>query len=187
MATTQATKEAFHFGVAERGKMYCLEGNQKEALRHYREAIQMSVREGSSDVFFQHYTQCVMESLELLGNHDEVISYCEKALDFLYNKNDESDLITKSIAAILEKQAIQHLFKEERDQAVELLKEAQQLVGRGTQPLTADLLNWVQRGYQISNKQIKEAQKRHNYFVVRKGNVRPEIAIDLPDGIGPQI
>ena len=31
-----------HYGVAERGKMFYLEGNHKEALRHFQEAIQMN-------------------------------------------------------------------------------------------------------------------------------------------------
>ncbi len=178
-------KIAVHFGIAERGKMYSLEGNHKEALRHYREAIQMTVRQEDSDIFFQHYTQCVMESLELSGANEEVISYCEKARAFLEEKESESLILKRNIASLLEKQAIQHLLRDERDDAVELLKEAQGIVGRRSNPLTDDLLNWAQRGYHIKETQIRQAQNRHKYFVVRKETVNPAIAVDLPKSVSP--
>lgn len=185
MKLDNTQKAAMHYGIAERGKMYCLEGNYKEALRHYREAIQMTVREGSPDVFFQHYTQCVMESLELSGAHDEVINYCDKALGFLENKEDSAGIVNKTRAVTMEKKAVQHLLKGEREEATPLLKQAQELVGRRTQPLTDDLLNWTQRGYSITPQQIRQAQKRHNYFVVRKETVNPSIAVDLPKAVSP--
>ena len=173
MKPDEKQKAAVHYGIAERGKMHSLEGNHKEALRHYREALQMTKRDGSSDVFFQHYTQCVMESLERSGAHDEVISYCEKARDFLEGQEVITPHIKKSIATLMERQAVQHLYREEREDAVDLLKGVQQLVGRRSLPLSDDLLNWAQRGYQINKQQIEGVQKRHKYFVVRKENVNP--------------
>jgi tetratricopeptide (TPR) repeat protein len=175
---------ALHFGIAERGKLYQLEGNFKEALRHYREAIRLTQGLEGGEIFFQHYSQCVMEALELSGAYGEVTVYCDRFLEFLEEK-EESELVTRHTALILEKQAIQLLHQGETKEAAALLKEAQTLVGRGAQPLTDELLNWAQRGYQISKRQITDLQKKNNYFIVRRDKVNPEMAIDLPASVSP--
>jgi tetratricopeptide (TPR) repeat protein len=38
----ETNKYKLHLGIAEKGKMYAVEGNHKEALRHYKEAIKMT-------------------------------------------------------------------------------------------------------------------------------------------------
>jgi tetratricopeptide (TPR) repeat protein len=178
--STQPSHQKLHLGIAEKGKLYCLEGNYKEALRHYREAIRLVQNGKDNDLFFQHYSQCVMEALELSGAYDEVINYCEKFLEFLEEK-ESSEFVTRHKAHILEKLAIQHLLKEEKQEALVYLKEARMLIKQGVQPLTDDLLNWVQRNYQVTKKQIREAQKKYNYFIVRKDKVNPEYAIEIPE------
>ena len=175
---------SLHLGIAERGKLYAIEGNYKEALRHYREAIRMTQQQRDSEIFFQHYSQCVMEALELSGAHDEVINYCEKFIAFLDEKED-SELLAKYYAAILEKMAIQYLLKEDKREALQILKLAQSKTGKGKHLLTDELLNWVQRGFTISKKQIMDLQKKHNYFIVRKDKINTQIAIDLPQAITP--
>lgn len=180
---TQNNKETLHIRIAEKGKMYSLDGNHKEALRHYKEAIKMMQETKDSEIFFQHYSQCVMESLELSGSYDEVISFCERYIDFLDQKNDTSAIIKKHYATILEKQAIQYLHKEEKETSLELLKEAQGHVGNGKQPITDQLLNWLQRGFMISKQQLAALQKKHQYFIVRPDCVNPKIAFELPAAI----
>jgi tetratricopeptide (TPR) repeat protein len=174
------TKERMHFGIAERGKIHFLEGNHREALRHFQEAIQMSVKNSSSDIFFQHYTQCVMESLEYLGHHNEVISYCEKLCEFLKEKDMEETIIRKNYATTREKMGIQYLLKEEKEEAMALLKEATELMDK-KMPLSNTIIGWINRGYNVSEKQIRDAQHKHEYFAVRKDCVNPEMAIDLPN------
>lgn len=178
-------KEALHLGIAERGKLYALEGNHKEALRHYREAIRQTVQQKSPDVFFQHYTQCVMESLELSGAYGEVIDYCQKMQHFLQQQDDTNPMVAKGIASALEKEAIQWLLKEEATQALPLLQQARKRGGRGQLPLTEQLLSWVQRGYRVDPRQVKDAQKRHQYFIVRRDKVDPARAINLPKAVSP--
>ena len=87
-------KKMLHYRIAERGKMHALDKNYKEALRHYQEALKLTQNEKDSELFFQHYSQCVMESLEQLGSYDEVISFCENYRTFLAEK-EESTLIKK--------------------------------------------------------------------------------------------
>ena len=184
MTTTTQPQKLFHYGIAEKGKLFQLAANYNEALRYYREAIRLVQGIEHGEIFFQHYSQCVMEALELSGSYDEVISYCEKFLDFLDEKEADS-IVIKYRGAILEKMSIQYLLKEDKESALENLKEAQLTVGKGKQPLTDELLNWTQRGFQISKKQIQDAQKKHHYFVVDKTTVNPTHAIELPPNFSP--
>lgn len=174
-----------HLGIVENGKIYSLKGDHTEALRHYREGIRMCTQQNASEVFFQHYTQCVMESLELSGAYDEVISYCNKAISLLEDNIYKADFIKKNYVAALEKKGIQYLLKDDKTEAVAIFKKAQDAIGRGKQPLIDELLNWLQRGYTVSKQQILGSQKKHKYFTVTKENLKPEMAVELPKVILP--
>ena len=169
-----------HLGIAEKGKLYALEGNYKEALRHYKEAIKMTQNKPQGELFFQHYAQCTMEALELTGSHDEVIHFCEKFLDLLEEK-ENNELIIKYKADILQRMAIQYLLKNDTEEAEALFKTIRETIGVGKQKLTDELMNWIQRRYTLSKKQICDMQKKYQYFIVTKENVRPEIAVELPE------
>ncbi|TCI94285.1 peptidylprolyl isomerase [Tenacibaculum sp. M341] len=173
-----------HYRIAERGKMHALDKNYKEALRHYKEALKLTQKQQDSELFFQHYSQCVMESLELSGAYDEVISFCENYRSFLKEK-EQDVLVRKHNAFVSERQAIQHILKGEQEEAKDLLQEIQKDLGRGKQPITDQLLGWLLRGYKINADQLKQLQQKHNYFIVRKESVNPKIAMDLPEGISP--
>ena len=173
-----------HYRIAERGKMHALDKNHKEALRHYKEALKLTQKQKDSELFFQHYSQCIMESLELSGAHDEVISFCENYRNFLQEK-EQDILVRKHNAFVGERQAIQHILIEEQEEAKELLLRIQKDLGRGKQPMTDELLNWLVRGYRIKADQVRRLQQKHNYFIVRKESVNPKIAMDLPEGISP--
>lgn len=173
-----------HYRIAERGKMHALDKNYKEALRHYKEAMKMSQQEKDSELFFQHYSQCVMESLELSGAHDQVIEFCENYRAFLQEK-EQDVLVRKHNAYVSERQAIQHILREEQEEAKALLQDIQKDLGRGKQPITDELLGWLQRGYKVNKDQLTRLQKKHNYFIVRKESVNPKIAMDLPEGVSP--
>lgn len=184
MKTTEK-QASLHLGIAERGKMYALEGNHKEALRYYRESLNMAIKQQAPELFAQHYTQCIMESLELSGAYDEVISYCERAEDFLSVKPETEEHVRRMRAQVLEKCGVQLVLKGASKEAAEVFRRAQELSGRGKQPLTDDLLNWTQRGYVISVQQLRQAQQKHKYFTVRKETVRPEMAVELPPAVSP--
>ncbi|MGG8497438.1 hypothetical protein ACQY1Q_13575 [Tenacibaculum sp. TC6] len=173
-----------HYRIAERGKMHALDKNYTEALRHYKEALKLTQKQQDSELFFQHYSQCVMESLELSGAHDQVISFCENYRSFLEEKQQDV-LVRKHKAFVSERQAIQHILKGEQEEAKTLLLEVQKDLGKGKQPITDELLNWLLRGYQVNANQLKRLQQKHNYFIVRKESVNPKIAMDLPEGVSP--
>jgi tetratricopeptide (TPR) repeat protein len=177
------TKYMLHLGIAEKGKIYCLQGNYKQALRHFKEAIRMTQNQPNGDVFFQHYSQCVMETLELSGANDEVLSYCEKFLDFLDEKEEQTPLTAAYRNVILEKMAIQYVMKNEKGEALEILK---QINTKDIHlPVTKELLNWVSRGYAISHKQIKDLLKKHLYYIIRPDKINQAIAMELPEVVAP--
>jgi len=180
-------KTNIHYNIAEKGKVFAIVSNHKEALRHYKEAMRMCQSLPHSDIFFQHYSLCAMESLEKMKAFEEVISYCDKCLDFLAEKEElqEQEMFQKYVASIIERKGIQHLYLDEKQEAIACFKEAQQLVDKKQIPLTNDLLNWCLRGYAITPKQIEDLQKKHNYFTVRKDNINHEIAIELPEMVSP--
>ncbi|CAA0242065.1 peptidylprolyl isomerase [Tenacibaculum maritimum] len=177
-------KRMLHYRIAERGKLHALEKNYQEALRHYKEALRLTQYEKDSELFFQHYSQCVMEALEQLGSYDEVISFCKNYRAFLEGK-EQSVLVKKHDAFVSERQAIQHILKEESEEAKELLLKIQQNLGKGKQPITDTLLSWLLRGYKISKNQLNKLQEKHQYFIVRKELVNAQVAIDLPQKLSP--
>lgn len=176
-----------HYSIAEKGKVLALQGNHKEALRHYKEALRMCQALPNADLFFQHYSLCAMESLEQMGAYNEVIEFCDKCLDFLESKETLKDnpVFEKYVASILERQGIQFLLLDEKQEAIAVFKSVQERVGKTMMPLTNDLLNWALRGYSITPAQIRDLQKKHKYFTVRKENVNEKIAIELPQNINP--
>jgi tetratricopeptide (TPR) repeat protein len=176
-----------HLQIAENGKVLALKGEHKEALRHYKEAMRMCQTVENSEVFLQHYSLCAMESLELMEAHAEVITYCDKSIDFLTPKKATrtDDWFRKNLASLWERKAIQCIYLDEKSEAIEAFEEALKEAKDFPMPLSKELLNWLRRGYVIAPKQVRDLQKRHHYFTVRKENVNPKIAVQLPEMINP--
>ncbi|WP_430406051.1 hypothetical protein [Fluviicola sp.] len=180
-------KPNLHLQIAENGKVLALRGDHKEALRHYKEAMRMCQTAKSSEVFLQHYSLCAMESLELMEAHQEIITFCEKSIDFLTPKKvDRTDeWFRKNLASLWERKGIQCIYLDEKSEAIEAFKTALQEAKELSMPLTKELLNWLQRGYVITPQKVRDLQKRHHYFTVRKENVNEKIAVQLPEMINP--
>ena len=171
-----------HLGIAEKGKIYAVQGNHKEALRHYKEAIKMTQGQEMGETFFQHYMQCALESFELMGAYDDVINYCEKFMELLNTKED-SELISKYKTETWLRMAIQYIYKDDAETAREYLMAIEKEAGRGKLKMADTLLNWINRKYQITKKQILDLQNDNKYYIVNKNNLKPEIAIELPSAI----
>ena len=180
-------KVNLHLQVAENGKVLALKGDHKEALRHYKEAMRMCQDVPNAEIFLQHYSLCAMESLELMAAHEEVISFCEKSIQFLNGKKAErsDEVFRKYLASLWERKGIQHVFRDEKAEAIEALDNAIKEAGEFSLSLAKDLLNWLRRGYMITPKQVRDFQNKHYYFTVRKENVNEQIAVQLPEMINP--
>lgn len=180
---TIADKYLMHLRIAEKGKLLCLEGRYTESLMHLREAIKMIQNTTNSDIFFQHYSICVMEVLELSEAYDEVIAYCEKLIELIETANIKPELRDKYYAFIVERMAIQYVLKNDIEYAGELLMKVKAKYKCSPMPITEQLLTWINKKYYLKKKQIQELEKINNYFIIRKDNVNPDIAIELPEEI----
>ena len=157
-----------HYGVAEQGKVLALKSRYEDALCHYREAIRLAVSIKAPELFFRHYTQCVMESLELIGAYSEVIEYCENVDQFFQKMPVKLPIHRKDHASNIERKAVNEFKIGQREAATEDFIKAIELSPKGTLPLSEDLLNWLKRGLQPDVRRVVELQKKYNYFVVRK-------------------
>ena len=171
-----------HLSIAEQGKLHLLQGRHEEALRHFREAIRIAVSARAPEVFFRHYTQCVLESLELSGDYAEIIAFCEDA-DAHYAKIDSVEpLLAKDHGAILERLGVALLLSDRREQASEALDRACATAGADVLPLAEALSKWLKRGLAVPPPVLRQAQRRHQYFVVRPDTVDRRLARPLPPG-----
>lgn len=179
-------KQLLHVGIAEKGKLYALEGEHKKALKHYREALRMAQVNNDPELFSQHYMQCVVESLEISGNHDEVISYGLHIVDLIDKQEEKTLFVKKKLVSELERLAIQYLYKGQSEEAKETLIRIKETLPQNQPPISRKLLDWMYRGYVISPKQLRELQNQYEYFIVRNDNVRKDLAIDI-DHILPEV
>lgn len=169
-----------HLGIAEQGKVCALANRHREALQHYQEALRMAVSSRAPEVFFRHYTQCVMESLELSGELNSVLRYCDDAEAHYLHLDSPLPLVAQDRAENLQRRGCILLRQGQREAAIQSLQQALDLAGAKALPLAAELLGWTRRGLTIGERQLQEAQRRRNYFIVRKGLVDPGRAIQLP-------
>ena len=105
----EAQTHLLHLGIAEQGKLHLLAGRYKESLRHFREALRMAASAKAPEIFYRHYAQCVLEALELAGDFEEIIAYCQEA-DAHYEtiphmnpmlKKDHGELLQRLAIALL--------------------------------------------------------------------------------------
>ncbi|TVQ72235.1 MAG: tetratricopeptide repeat protein [Oceanospirillales bacterium] len=173
-----------HLGLAEQGKIHALKNEHQEALKHYREAIKIAVSLKAPEVFFRHYTQCVVESLERKGNYDEAIQFYQAAHEHYTAQQVSSNLHNKDHADILQKLGCTLLKKGAKEEAKIAFNQAINTAGDSDISLSKELLGWLQRGYSINLTRIEQLQNKHNYFVVRQGQVNEKIARSLSQGTG---
>ncbi|WP_211227196.1 hypothetical protein [Saccharospirillum impatiens] len=179
---------AYHLGVAEAGKCCALRGDHAEALRHYREAIKLAVSARAPEVFFRHYSQCVLESLELTGSYQEVLDYCEKADQYYQTLEQDAgtqrQVHARDHGSILERQGLIHAKLGDRQSAFESLEKARRLAGQNTLGLTEQVIGWLQRGLHPDLARLTDAQRKHHYFSVRPDQVDARRAHPLPAAAG---
>jgi tetratricopeptide (TPR) repeat protein len=177
-----------HLSVAEHGKLCLLKGDIPEALRHFREALRLSVSARAPEVFFRHYTQCVLEALELGGHHADVAAFCRQA-DAHYGKifaergqtaPFDAALLRKDHGTTLERLGLALLQQGDAVAARETLTRAIAVAGAGALPLAEAILGWLRRGLTVSTERLRQMQAKHRYFTVRHGKVDPDLARALP-------
>lgn len=179
MATTENSLR-LHLGIAEQGKLLALKGQHDQALAHYREALRMAVSSSAPEIFFRHYTQCVMESLESSGSLEAVLRYCEEAEAHYQRLDSPLPMVARDRAENHQRRASILLRMGRTEEAREAFEQAIALAGEKTLPLAREVIGWMRRGFSIGSRQLDDAQRRHRYHIVRKELVDPARAIALP-------
>ncbi len=173
---------SLHGGIAEYGKVCALRGDHVSALRHYREAMSMAVRQQAPEVVVRHYLECALESLEHMGAYGDVLAYCDRAIEHYRLHPPESALAHFDLASIHQRRGVVLLKQGDRDEAVRALDSAC-LTTRTVQaglPLAETLLRWIRAQLTITADRIAAEQVRHHYCSVRPETVRPTRAVPLP-------
>lgn len=169
-----------HLSLAEQGKLHVLKGEAGEALRHFREAIKLCVSAKAPEVFFRHYTFCVLEALEKAGNYSEVEEYCRMA-DAHYDTLEQSSLIIKKDhGATIERLALMLLLQGKKDDAAAAFARAVAISKPSKLPLSEELQTWLKRGFAVSVERVRQLQHRHGYFTIKADTVNAAIARVLP-------
>ena len=171
-----------HIGIAEHGKVLALAGDHKGALRHYREAMAQTVRAADPEVFFRHYLECSIESLELMHAYDEVLAYCERAIEH-YGQHATTPeleaLAQRDLAHVYQRQGVVLLKQGHKAEARTAFQHALRLQP-GAMPLASSLLHWIDRNLHGDAARILAEQRRHGYFSVRSDTVDRSRAVAVP-------
>lgn len=183
MSAVERDNDKLHVGIAEQGKLYALGGDHVKALTYYRQAIHMAVQAGEPEVFFRHYLECVMESLERMGSYEEVLAYCDKAIE-LYRANPPADELAdwdlahihQRRGAVLLKRGEGEAARAAFDSALECAKRSGRLL-----PLAETLRGWIDNGLHIEPERVQMEQDRRQYFSVRRDAVDASRAVKLPN------
>jgi tetratricopeptide (TPR) repeat protein len=166
-----------HLGIAEQGKLLALRGRHTDALIHYREAMRMALSTRAPAVFYRHYLECALESLEHKGAFEDLVAYCEKALAARDEEASDGVILKRDRAALLLRLGV-GLFRLNRAQeSIHALDRALELEDL---PLAQTLRGWLRSGLHVSAERLHAEQARTNYFSVRPDSVSAERAIELP-------
>ena len=179
---------ALHIGLAEQGKLYALRKDYRLALYYYRKAMQMTVEHKHPEIFFRHYLECLIEALEQQRWFDDVVNYCNRALD-LYAKNPPQDALgQRDVAHIYQRLGVIRLKQGNVDAARTALRKGIEIIkGAGqTMALAQTLLRWLDQGIHVDERRVNAEQERNKYYSVRKDTICEARALRLPDEIVKQ-
>ena len=172
-----------HTAIAEQGKVHQLKGEYKLAQQYYRHAMQMAMQSEESHVYLNHYLECLLECLEMDGQYQAIIDYCEKMIGrgkLIASKDFEME----SLAKLYLRKGIIQLKMGSMQAGIEALNDALTLIAETKKPLelAQTLIFLHDSGLKLNVKRILAEQKRTNYFVVTEEKTRKEIAMELPKG-----
>lgn len=182
-STKHGSETSLHMGIATRGKLYALEGNHARALQYYRIAIRLAVEAKEPEIFFRHYLDCVMESLEITGAYDEVLAYCDKAVELYADSPPPNQLATMDLASIHLRRGCVLLRRKEAQAARAAMKLAVETArsAGGRLGLAETISRWLDAGYTVDQARLLAEQRRGGYFSVQRDKVDPSRAIELSE------
>lgn len=167
-----------HCGLAEAGKLAALRGDHVEALAYYRRAMHVAASSQASDVFLRHYLDVSLESLELSGELEAVIGWCDRALAHYEQHPPTYDVAWLDFASIRQRRGTVLLKAGRREEARVELDRAIELADRiGARLELARLLrDWTARSLFVSSDRITQEQRRLRYYSVRPDTVAGSVS-----------
>lgn len=162
-----------HLTTAEAGRLEALRGHHRHALELYRAALAGARSTRAPAIVLRYYSDCVIESLELSGDLDAVVAYCDAALATYESAPPTTVLARRDIAATHERRAAVLAKAGRFDDAATSADEAVALAAElgARTPVAAALQGWLRRGLRPTPSQVLAAQHRHRYFAVRRDTV----------------
>jgi len=168
-----STSAPHHWAVAETGKLAALRGDHRTALGHYREAMRLAVLGKAPEVFFRHYLEATLESLELMEAFESVLEYCERAIQHYAEHPPQHAVATLDLATIHQRKCVVLLKAGRPTEArVELEAAIERATSIGVRLELAELLRrWLERPCTIPKSRLLAEQRRLHYFSVRPDTV----------------
>lgn len=176
-----------HMGIAEQGKLHAVAGDHRMALVYYREAMRLATAKQAPELFFRHYMECMLESLERSGAYNEVLSYCEKAIAHHRGlrpiDDEQARFAALDLACIHQRNGVILLKQGRNDDAREAFKRGLDVARRASLQLglAEALYGWLARGFRVEAHRLEQELEARQYYSVRKDTVVAERAIKLPD------
>lgn len=163
-----------HLLLAEEGKRAALSGDHRTALGRYRDAMRLAVESKAPEVFFRHYLEATLESLELMEAYENVLEYCDRAIQHYAAHPPAHAVATLDLASIHQRRAMVLLKTNQPERAVKDLDTALELAKSiGARLALAEVVRgWLRRPCAIPKHRLLAEQRRHHYFSVRPETVR---------------
>lgn len=189
MSTEQSADPGviIHMGIAEQGKLHALDGDHRMALVYYREAMRLATAKQAPELFFRHYLECMLESLERSGAYEEVLSYCERAFthhrSLRPNSPEQAAFAALDLASTHQRKGVILLKQGKNDDARDALRLAVEHAKRHSLslPLAEAVYGWLARGFRVDAQRLEQELQAKGYYSVTRDTVQPERAVKLPD------
>ncbi|MEM1134587.1 MAG: hypothetical protein AAGI07_02020 [Bacteroidota bacterium] len=179
----QGENPLIHQSFAEQGKIYFLEEKFDLALKYFRYSLELAVQTESPEFFVKHYLECLLEALEMTGDFDPVLEYCNRFIGLMEDENTKNLEKWHLLALLYQKKGIVLIKTGKLDQGKRNLTIAQQLAGNKNFPLLLceNILFLLNSGIVPDNHKIISEQVQSGYFIMNAENVNKEIAMKNPE------
>lgn len=169
-----------HLCLAEAGKLAVTKSKYTEGLDYLRAALSLSVRLQAPVIFSRHYVDCIIDTLEQANEYEQALRILEQAIEERELHKNQTPIHQLDHAHNLLRCSILLFKLGLEDEATQALHEAKDSALDNSIPMLDKLVDWRNRGFSIQAHSILDIQKKTNYFLVRRDQLRLEIAKMAP-------
>ncbi|UZR95672.1 hypothetical protein [Chondrinema litorale] len=179
----QESNPLVHQSFTEQGKIYFLEEKFELALKYFNYSLELAVQTDSPEFFVKHYLECLLEALEMIGNFEPVISYCDRFIGLIEDEMTNEAEQTFYLALLYQKRGIVLIKSGKADLGKSNLENAVQIAENNNFPLllSENILFLLNSGITPDQHKIVQEQVQAGYFVINSETVNKEIAMRNPE------